>query len=222
MNKTVRMFLLTLTVATLVLLPACSANATPAAPTLDPNAIYTQAVETVQAGLTQTAAAMPTNTATPEPTATQQPTATQAPPTPTLAVTQPTLAQPGQATQAPAAPAATTAAIGTSGDHCAYGSQSPADGFKIMGGEQKQVFWSLVNTGTTTWTTGYKLVWVGGRQMSGSVSIPVEKEVKPGGKYDFYTIVVGPTVKGTYKSTWYMYNPSGGFMCEVYMQYVVP
>ena len=224
MNTRIRPFLMVLTVAVLALLPACR-TATPAAPTVDPNAIYTQAVLTVQAGLTETAAAAPTATATPEPTATTAPTATPEPPTPTVASTlaQP---QPGSATQAPAATsapaAAPTVALGKAGDHCQFGSQSPADGFSILGGEQKQVYWSLVNTGTTTWTTGYKLTFVGGRQMSGTTSVPVEKDVKPGDKYEFYTIVVGPTTKGTFTSYWKLFNGGGAAFCEVYMKYVVP
>jgi len=218
MNTRIRQLLMILTVAVLALLPACGA-ATPAAPTVDPNAIYTQAVLTVQAGLTETAAAAPTATFTPEPTATTPPTATPEPPTATVAATlaQP---QPGAATQAP--PVAPTAALGQAGDHCQFGSQSPADGFSVRGGEQKQVYWSLVNTGTTTWTTGYKLTFVGGKQMSGTTSIPVEKDVKPGDKYEFYTIVVGPTTKGTFTSYWKLFNGGGAAFCEVYMKYVVP
>lgn len=222
MDKRFRLFMMMMTVAVLVLLPACGA-ATPAAPTIDPNAIYTQAVLTVQSGLTETAAAAPTATSTPEPTATTAPTATPEPPTPTVASTQGGLTQPGSATQAPTAPAtAPTVAMGKAGDHCQFGSQSPADGFSIRGGEQKQVYWSLVNTGTTTWTTGYKLTWVGGRQMSGTTSVAVEKDVKPGEKYDFYTIVVGPTTKGTFTSYWKLFNGGGAAFCEVYMKYVVP
>lgn len=224
MNTRIRLFLMIVTVAVLALLPACGA-ATPAAPTVDPNAIYTQAVLTVQSGLTETAAAAPTATATPEPTATVEPTATLAPPTATIASTLATSApQPGSATQASTSAPATapTVALGKAGDHCQFGSQSPADGFSILGGEQKQVYWSLVNTGTTTWTTGYKLSHVGGRQMSGTTSVPVEKDVKPGEKYDFYTIVVGPTTKGTFTSYWKLFNGGGAAFCEVYMKYVVP
>lgn len=221
MKTRIRLFVMITTITVLAILPACGA-ATPATPTTDPNAIYTQAVETVQAGLTETAAAAPTATFTPEPTATTPPTATPEPPTPTVETTlaQP---QPGSATQAPAAPVtAPTVAMGVAGDHCQFGSQSPADGFSILGGEQKQVFWSLVNTGTTTWTTGYKLTWVGGRQMSGTTSVPVEKDVKPGEKYDFYTIIVGPTTKGTFTSYWKLVNSGGAAFCEVYLKWVVP
>jgi hypothetical protein len=210
----------------LALLPACSAAPTPSQPTTDPNAIYTQAVQTVQAGLTQTAAAQPTATQTPAPTETPEPTATPEPPTltPTVSTTGvPTLPQPGAPTQPSTRPLATTAALGQSGDHASFGSQSPADGASYPGLSNQQVFWSLLNNGTTTWTTNYKLVWFGGRQLSGTVVIPVEKETKPGQKMDFYTLMVTPPDKGTYTSFWHMVNASGQVIpgSEVYLKFVV-
>ncbi|MDZ4158238.1 MAG: hypothetical protein U1B80_00470, partial [Anaerolineaceae bacterium] len=67
----------------LVSLTACGSPA-PIEPTLDPNAIYTQAAQTVAAQLTQTALVAPTATSTPEPTPTvPEPTPT-FPPIPTL------------------------------------------------------------------------------------------------------------------------------------------
>lgn len=218
---------LLLTVVSLAILPACSAANTPAQPTIDPNAIFTQAASTVQAGLTQTAAALPTATFTPQPTETAVPSPTIAPPTeaPTTDAALPTLPQPGQsgaaATQKPGLPLATTAALGQAGDHASYGSQNPADNTTFPGLSRQQVFWSLINTGTTTWTTGYKLVWVGGRQMSGDTSIPVTKDVKPGQKFDFYTILITPENKGTYTSYWKLSNPSGAMFYEVYLKYIV-
>ena len=53
-------------VAGSLLLGACSAQQTPTAvPTVDANAIYTQAAQTVQAGMAQTEAAQPATPTTP-------------------------------------------------------------------------------------------------------------------------------------------------------------
>lgn len=229
MAKRFRSILILVALAALAVLPACGA-ATPAPPTVDPNAIYTQAVMTVSAGLTETAAARPTDTPTPEPSSTPEPSPTlPLPPTATqidqTAMAQPTLAQPAINTPAPtqagARPVATTAEMGKAGDHASFGSQSPADNTRFPGLSNQQVFWSLVNTGTTTWTTGYKLVWVGGRQLSGEVSIPVTKDVKPGQKFDFYTRMVTPEDKGTYTSYWKLTTPGGQQFYEVYLKFIV-
>lgn len=227
-----RFVVLFLTVASVAVLTACGA-ATPAAPTADPNAIYTQAVMTVNAGLTQTAAARPSDTPTPEPTATTAPTETVEPSvTPTQEAVSgtafPTLPQPGQAAQPTAKPGslplATTAALGQAGDHASFGSQSPADNSHFNGGVQAKVFWSLVNTGTTTWNKSYTLKWVGGTQLSGQTSIKLDRDVAPGKKGEFYTILIAPTKNGTFVSYWKLYNASGQIVpgSEVYLKFIVP
>jgi hypothetical protein len=231
MPNRIRFALTTLAAVSVIMLSACSAAATPSGPTIDPNAIYTQAVETVSAGLTQTAVAAPTNTPTPESTATTEPTATLAPtvePTLDTAATtaMPTLEQPGAATatKSNAVPVATTAALGQAGDHASYGSQSPADNTHFNGLAQGKVFWSLVNTGTTTWNKNYKLKFIGGTALSGTSSIPLSGDVPPGKKGEFYTILVAPGKAGTFVSYWQMFNASGQPVpgSEVYLKFIVP
>lgn len=225
MKKRIRLIGILLAMASLVLLPACGAPAPPAGPTTDPNMIYTAAVLTVQVGLTETAAARPTNTPEP-PTNTPEPTATEAPTVAPTAETQqavPTLGSVNTVapTQAGQRPAATTAAVGVAGDHGAWMSQSPADGTTVAGGTQFQVFWSIKNTGTTTWTKSYKLAYSGGTQLSSVKTVEVDKDVKPGEKYEFYTVGVAPTKAGKYTSYWRLYNGSGVWFYEVYVNFVV-
>ena len=157
---------------------SCSAAQTPTAVnTVDANLVYTEAAQTVQAGLNATASARPqaTVTNTPEPTATrpaERPTATQPPvagaaqPTATpegAAAPSPTATVNAQATNTPASAGAPPAK--TSGDKCDWVDQSPKDGSQV----QKDASWDMTivvkNSGVTTWTTKYALRFWGGDRL---------------------------------------------------------
>jgi arginine/lysine/histidine transporter system substrate-binding protein len=69
--------------------------------------------------------------------------------------------------------------------------------------------WRMLNTGTCSWTTSYKLVYSHGNtpaaQMGGQ-PIYVTREVKPGETFDFYVNLIAPTTPGTYQGFWTMRN----------------
>jgi len=216
------------------LLSACSAQKTPEA-VQDPNTIYTQAAQTVQAQLSATAAMLPTSTPTLEPTATEPPTATSEPPTatPTTQITLPTLAAPGSETT-PGAPALAvtatkavpqfaTSTIGAQqpGDHGQWVGNIPADGSTFSKGESFTFVFRIMNTGTVTWDKNYKLVFLSGTGLSSENVISIEKETKPGEVGEFYTKVFAPLDAGKYKSNWKLVNPQGAFVYEVYFAFNV-
>ncbi|MBN1371838.1 MAG: hypothetical protein JW987_07840 [Anaerolineaceae bacterium] len=167
-----------------LILSACTTQATPEAPTLDANAIYTQAAETVAAGLELTQQAMPTSTVTPIPPATATPTvinaqATQPGPDATQAAggdvtltVQPSLTPMG---------AIATAAPATSGDKMEWITNTPADNSKVQKGAFIEVFFTIKNTGTTTWTGDYTIRYFAGDTLGTRpvINFPVQ-EVKPG------------------------------------------
>ncbi len=218
MKRPFRALILMLAATALALLPACAA-ATPATPTIDPNMIYTQAVMTVEAGLTQTAAAQPTNTATPEPTETPQPSPTlPPPPTPTAISETKPAALPTATSQAPGA---TSPAVNQPGDHAAWQSQSPRDGSAFAMGDQFNLMFSLLNTGTTTWTSGYRMTWVGGTELAAAHTFTLTKDVKPGEKGEFYFASFAPYKSGSHKSVFYLYNAAGVSFYEVYFTFKV-
>lgn len=218
MRKPLRALILILAAAGLAILPACGA-ATPVAPTTDPNMIYTQAVMTVEAGLTQTAAAQPTSTPTLEPTETPQPSPTLPPPPTQTPISE---TQPAQtATTQSQRPAATEAAVNRPGDHAAWQSQSPRDGSSFSAGDQFTLMFSLLNSGTTTWTTGYRMTWVGGSELAAAHSFALTKDVKPGEKGEFYFASFAPQKTGAHKSVFYLYNSGGASFYEVYFTFNV-
>ncbi|MEA4906519.1 MAG: hypothetical protein GYA17_00810 [Chloroflexi bacterium] len=226
-----------------LLLPACSG--TPSTPTLDPNEIYTQAAETVQAQLQETQAALPTDTATSEPTATQELAATSTVAIPlvnatvlpglqTSATTTPggsVTAAPGATLGVPPLATSTTAAIlaptatkmpgQKAGDAAEWQYNVPADGTYFSAGEQFSLAVGLKNVGSTTWTTDYALVYLGGTQLSGTTTIFVSAPVAPGEKAEFNIPAWAPNESGKYTSYWKLVNSGDAYIYEIYFTFNV-
>ncbi len=222
-----------ITIASL-LLSACGAAA-PATPTTDPGAVYTMAAATVQAQLTQAAAANPT--AVP-PTETPLPPPTVAP---TVAPTQEQALQP----TLPFAAAAPTAAAGSVnglnpfmaptqssaaaagfkvGDYAEFQYNVPADLTVYAPGEPFQLEVGFKNVGSVTWTPEYSLVFIGGDQMSGITSVPLKAAVKPGEKAIFNIDQKAPGEPGRkYTTRWALTTQTGAYVAngEMYLTIVV-
>jgi len=223
---------LSLLVSFSLLLSACSPQqATPeAAPTVDANAIYTQAAETVQAGqaLTQAAAptAAPTNTI--EPTFTMDPAMEEA-----LRATQAAAVQPGGETgdEAPepgqdlAIPTATGFVLATAtraplpqqptGDKCEWVSNTPADNTQIPKNASFDTTIRVKNSGTTTWNSRYALRYFAGDRMGAPSDFFVQGEVAPNATYDFIFGMKAPDSTGKKEVLLVVQNPDGLSMCFI-------
>lgn len=210
------------------LLASCSFGT--AKSTEDPMLIYTQAQQTVAAQLTGTAAMMPTATETPLPTNTPEPTATETmlPPSPTL----PALTITGEsgipttvatATIGSVYPTSTSVSQKT-GDSAAYGTQSPADNSTFGRDEEFTLVINMINNGTTTWTSDYKMVFQSGTPLSAISQIPCSRETtKPMETCDFYIAAKTPLDPGKYISRFWLYNAQGAKIPggEVYFSFIV-
>ncbi len=205
-----------------LLLSACSSGAAETA--VDPNLIYTQAAGTVQAQLTAAAAKLPTATETPEPTLTEEPTATseptEIPPTLTSLATLPVETLPAAATVQPAFPTATQIHT-VQGDGALFQYSNPADGSTFSPGEEFLLSWGFKNIGTTTWTTDYKWIWIGGVQFSSVLSGNLEQTVAPGEKGEFNLWARAPSEPGKYISRWKLVNAQGVYIEEYYYPFTV-
>ncbi len=190
-----------------VALLALSACASPATPTPDANAVYTEAAATVQAALTQNAALTPSATPTTEPTNTPVPPTE----TPTQAVTPTTAA-------VTALPVAPTTAVAVSPDRAEFVSQTPEDNTKIDPGANFVVTWTVKNTGTTTWTKAYNLRFYAGSQMGAPAASSFPKEVKPGETVELSLPLVAPSTAGDYMGTWVMTNADGVNFYNMFIQ----
>jgi Ig-like domain from next to BRCA1 gene len=69
--------------------------------------------------------------------------------------------------------------------------------------------WRISNTGQTTWTTGYALIFIDGDLLGAEAVVPLPKEVTPGKEVDVSVDMVAPEQAGTYISYWKMKTPDG-------------
>jgi hypothetical protein len=211
-------------VAGSILIAACSAQQPTAAPTVDANMIYTQAAQTVQAGLAQTP--VPPTSA---PTEAQAATATMDPnialaltataqsilpggATPTLAAGQPTPTTGAGATATLVVlPTATKAVVNpqpnTKGDKAELIGQSPADGSNVSKSATFNVALTFKNTGTTTWTNKYALKFFAGDRMGSPTDVVMTKDVKPGDTIVLQFPMKASDQKGSKRTIWVLQNP---------------
>jgi hypothetical protein len=184
-----------LLIALMLAVTACSRAET--TPTPRPEELYTQAAQTVQAGLTETAALLPTVT----PTQTPSPTSTV---TPTL---------PATATSAvsPTNPIAPTNPRPSVADKAEWVAQNPADGTVMAPGQEFTMTWTIKNTGTTTWNTSYQLRYylADATLRFGASDIKFPKEVKPVENVDLSVKMKAPSAAGDYMTIWVLTNDQG-------------
>jgi len=75
-------------------------------------------------------------------------------------------------------------------------------------GQAFTVAWQVKNSGTCTWTTGYRLVFASGEKMAGE-PVAMAREVKPGETYDWQVNLVAPQKAGTYEGFWQQVDAQG-------------
>ena len=189
-----------------VLLTACGHAVTPE-PTPDMSAYSTAAVQTVEARYTQTAAAIPTETPEPEEFVIIHDEADDFYEDEFEAETDFDSFDPNYlpevvyySSEDSPAVADTESSAGDAVDKASWQSQTPADGTHIDAGAEFDITWYMLNTGTTTWNTGYRLRYFSGTNLT-----------KPGKSYNLGTSVapnavgacsldaVAPWQPGTYK-----------------------
>lgn len=157
--------------------------------------MITQAVQTVEAQMTETALAIPTFTPTLEPSPTLTPTEV---PSPTITV-QPTAAQPT------ANPYLSTCDMATFIDDVTI-----PDGTTMAPGESFTKTWELRNDGTCTWNANYQLIYLSGNPMGGPTSKSFTTEdVPPGESVQISIDLVAPTSPGQYTGYYLLRTDAG-------------
>ncbi len=217
---------LILLVAGSLFIAACSAKQpTTTAPTIDANSIYTQAAQTVQAGLAQTEVVQPTSapaTETVQPTNTIDANLAAAmtstaqsilPPSGATATGQATVST----TKTPVIlPTATTKLVinttpkSNTGDKAVLVAQDPPDGATASQGDIITVRLTLKNTGTTTWKAGkYALVYYAGDKMGSPNDLQMTKDVPPNDTITMIFTLTAPSSGGNKKVIWVVRNADG-------------
>ena len=192
--RTYRVVTLFLALALALALAACNLPTANATPTINANAVFTAAAQTVEVKLTENAAAVPSATLPPPTNTPQVATNTPLPPPPVIVT----------ATNAPVV--LPTAAC----DAAQFVSDvTVPDGTGFTGGATFTKTWRLKNAGTCTWNSSYALAFDSGDQMGGPASQPLSGSVAPGATVDVSVNLQAPSADGNYTGIWGMKNPSG-------------
>lgn len=69
--------------------------------------------------------------------------------------------------------------------------------------------WRIRNAGTCTWTTGYKIAYVGGDKLGSAGSAPMPYNVAPGQTVDVSVDMAAPDAAGHYEGVWQLQTPDG-------------
>ena len=102
-----------------------------------------------------------------------------------------------QQNQLPMAPTATPV---QSGDKASYDSQTPLDGTHVGRGQAFDIYWYLLNTGTTTWTTAYTVRFFSGTNFTkpGKTRYYLPQPVAPNTVGTLAVDAVAPNAPGSY------------------------
>lgn len=201
-----RQKLMYILLAGVLLLAACGGGDAESTPTISPEEIQTQAIETFGAVLTQTALAAPTET--PLPTLTASPTFAAF--STSTAGTLPVVSQP------------TVAGTASCYQLRFVSDVSIPDNTQMAPGQSFTKTWKVRNTGSCAWEAGFKFSFVGGEQMSGA-TFTLPSAVPANTDLDISVAMVAPTNKtGTLRGNWRMSTAAGQFFGdEVFVQVVV-
>jgi hypothetical protein len=204
-----------------IVLSACSLTAapqtapTPAASTVDTALIKTNVAETVYAGLTQTALALPTETSVSASATPLQSAVAPASATPINTMTSMPISGTAAATVqwvASATPEKTSTPVNKD-FRCAILSQTIADSKVMFPGESFQAGWTVENRGTAYWNSaGLDIVYHSGTEMQkGARFIDLPQSVPPTGNFSFSISMEAPGSVGTYETTWMLSGDPGAF-----------
>ncbi len=144
-------------------------------------------------------------------------------PTETAAVTAETTGQPTSATGTQPAAAATQPAPAQSGapaDRYQYVSQNLADSLQVRPGTPLTISWTVKNVGATGWSTTYLLKHFAGVE-STVESVPLGKNVAPGGEVTITVKITAPSVEGKYNTWWKLQNANGQNFGDVDFTFIV-
>jgi hypothetical protein len=175
-----------------ILISACS----PKEPTVDINAERTGFAQTAMIQGTETAQVQPTATETLEPT----PTLTQSEESVEITPTA------GGTTAVSPTVSATTAVPISGADAGVWLANDPPDNTEVVVGEAFTITWTLENIGTSTWTTGYYILFTSGDRMGAPEKVFLPYDVPPGTNVQISVDFEGPESTGEKQSNWSLVN----------------
>lgn len=177
-------------------------------PEVDIDAQRTGFAQTANVQATMTAEAQPTATETQVPFATLTPTQEV---TPTSEVTTTATEDEGEPT-----PTATTGNVGGV-DTARWLANDPPDKSDVAPGETFTVTWKIENIGTTTWTTGYYIMFASGVQMDAGDKVFLSYPVPPNTNVQISVSFTATDETGEKQSNWKLYNDKDNAFYDFYI-----
>lgn len=165
-----------------------------------PTPDITQAYQTVEARLTESAFQTTSTPRSPTPSDTPSLAATSSPTIPLAVTTRPTTAVP-----------ATSAKLCDQAEAGVPIDVTIPDDTSMAPGQVYTKVWRLRNAGTCTWSKNYSFAVFSGEPMSAPNSVPLPKQVEPGQTVDISVDLVAPTSQGTYQGNWKFKNAQGAW-----------
>jgi hypothetical protein len=191
------LFLTSILILMSILFSACR----PIEPTIDINAERTGFAQTAMVQGTMTAQAQPTTTNTSEPPSSATPTQE------VTATTPPT-----------ATPSYATTEVTISGEDAGvWLANDPPDNTEFAPGEVFTITWTLENTGTSTWTNQYYIMFSSGEQMDAEEKIYLPYDVPPGTNVKISVDFIAPESEGEKRSNWQLVNANDEAFYEFYV-----
>lgn len=78
--------------------------------------------------------------------------------------------------------------------------------------------WTFENSGTCTWTTDYKLFFIGGSSMEAPAAVNLPASTAPGAQVKIEVPMKAPADAGTYRGDWSLQSPDNDQFFPVYVQ----
>jgi len=100
-------------------------------------------------------------------------------------------------------------------------SSNPADNSHITAGLPFDVVLTLMNTGTTTWTTAYAIKFVSGDKLGASDTITMPYEVPPTKTVTITMKFTAPAAAGKVRGDWAIVNAQGTSFSTFYFEYQI-
>ena len=82
------------------------------------------------------------------------------------------------------------------------------DNTPMTAGQSFVKTWKIKNSGTCTWTTGYKIIFSSGNPMAGQPQ-PLPVPATPGQEIEISVSFIAPAQSGSYSSAWTLQNANG-------------
>lgn len=92
------------------------------------------------------------------------------------------------------------------------------DGTQINAGGSFAKTWVLENTGSCTWTPGFRLVFTGGEPINGLSAVRIGQTVEPGERVTLSVDFIAPAYTGSCRGNWTLESDHGVRFATIWLQ----